>query len=87
MVSDSVIDRSAATTVSAHRRSFEQLFETERRRRARRPGCRLRPDGDAAVEQELDRVDGCAAFVQRASLFVADLPAEPRQPEQLVDVR
>ena len=32
-------------------------------------------------------VDQLAALVERAALFVAHLPAEPRQAEQLVDVR
>ena len=67
-----------------HRRSFEQLLESQRRRRRR---CRGFAGRDAAVEQELDRAHQLAAFVERAALLVAHLPAEPRQAEQLIDVR
>ena len=84
---DSVIAGSAATTDGAHRRAFEELLDAERRRRADVLLPIRAGDRDLAIEQELHGVNRRAAFIQRAARLVTNLPAQPRQPEQLVDVR
>ncbi len=84
---DSVIAGSAATTdarIGAPSRSSSTPSAAGARTSCFPSGA---GDGDVAVEQELHGVNRSAAFIQRAARLVTNLPAQPRQPEQFVDVR
>ena len=86
--SDSVIDRLGRAMTDARIGAPSSSSSTPSAAGAR-TSCL--PSGPATVTRPSSRNcierDRRAAFVERAARFVAHLPPEPRQPEQLVDVR